>query len=92
MIALRDDCELAGGAGYLWRKITPAQASRIKRAHAAGVTARSLAGEYSVCVRTIYRAIHLAEKRLVTVHVGDWFAEYALDDDGPVRVSPWYAA
>ena len=85
------DHDFAAGGGYLWRRITPRQAAAIVAARAAGVTAAQLACEYRVSVRTIYRALALAGERAVTVRVESWQAEYVITDDGPVRMTAWYA-
>ena len=80
------------GSGYLWRRITPAQADAIVRARAAGVPATTLAKEYGVSVRSIYRAIaDLANQQPITVTVASWRAQFVIRPEGPVRVTAWHA-
>lgn len=78
-------------SGYLFRKTTIEQARAIA-ARAAGVSARALACQYGVSVRTIYRAVAAAGQEAVRVRVGTWHAEFVLTAEGPVRVTPWHAA
>lgn len=79
------------GAGYQWRKITPAQAAAIAVDRASGVPASVIAEAYGVSVRTIYRAVACAQLPMVRVAVGSWHAEFMLTDDGPVRATAWHA-
>lgn len=80
------------GAGYLYRSLTPAQASAIATARRAGVRIADLAAEYGVSTRTIYRAMAAADQPVVTVRVDAWVAEYVIGAEGPVRVTAWYPA
>lgn len=79
------------GRGYLWRVITPTQSKEIAAAIASGVAVRDLAAEYGVCERTIFRARRAASQPMQRVVVGAWAAEFLLTDEGPVRVTTWYA-
>lgn len=79
------------GNGYLWRALSPGQVRAIAARRAAGVSARNLAVEYGVSVRTIYRAVRQGSGRLVSVRVEDWHAEFMIGEGGPVRCTPWLA-
>lgn len=81
----------AVGVGYLWRRMGPHQAIACAEAHRQGVPVLTLAREYGVSRRTIYRAIERAPQRIVGVRVEDWHADFAITDDGPVRMTAWHA-
>lgn len=57
-----------------------------------GVSAVELARAYGVSVRTVFRARERAREQWTEVVVGDWRAQFVLTDEGPVRVTPWWAA
>jgi hypothetical protein len=80
----------APGFGYLYRKVTPAQAVAIAASRAAGASIDTLALAYGVERRTIYRAIALAALPVADVRVADWHAEFVITPDGPVRATAWH--
>jgi len=79
------------GSGMLHRSLTPAQCRAVAEDHARGVSAPTLASRYGVNRRTIYRALAYGRGEWVVVTVGDWHAEFALTDNGPVRCTAWMA-
>ena len=77
--------------GYLYRSLTFEQAEAVRSARRAGVPARSLAAEYRVALRTIYRVMERAECDVRSVTLDGWRATFEMSDEGPVRVTPWFA-
>ena len=75
---------------YLYRVLDPAQERAICRAHSSGVSAERLAAEYGVARRTIYRILDRRGERSIEVTVDGWHATFVLNEEGPVRVTPWY--
>lgn len=78
------------GVGYQWRRLSLAQARAVAAALEAGASASQLAAEYGVSSRTIHRARRRVEAPLERIRAGRWEALYAITEDGPVRMSPWY--
>jgi len=74
------------------RKLTPEQEDAIRAAYDAGVRAWSLAKQYGVTVRTIYRTIHRAERETHRVELAGYHALYEVGEEGPVQLTPWRAA
>lgn len=74
-------------------RFTPAltleQVRGVASARRRGVPARSLASQYGVHVRTIYRAVERADEPTVEVHVGNWRAPFAITEEGPVQIEGW---
>ncbi len=79
--------------GYRWRMLSDEQADAIRAARASGVAVVTLAREYGVDKRTIYRALkRSAAETHVDVRTGDWHARFGLTEDGPVQTTAWYPA
>lgn len=74
---------------FKFQRLNAAQVGHIQRALAGGVPAQTLASEYRVSVRTIYRARQRAGEAVQTVTLGRWAARFAVRDEGPVQVEPW---
>lgn len=81
-----------GGAGYLWRGLTPTQARAIRDAYRAGVPVPQLADQYGVHRRSIYRALKVADQPVRIVTIDGWTAQYVIGDEGPIRMTAWYPA
>jgi hypothetical protein len=77
---------------FRYQRLNRAQAAAIHAATAAGVSARSLAGEYGVSVRTIHRVRNREAEPVETVQVATWRADFAITDEGPVQVDQWRPA
>lgn len=91
MSRVRGEYDVPGGY-MVWRALTPSQAKAAAKAKADGVKPGALAAEYGVSVRTIYRAIRQATTPHAVGRVGDWWAEFVLTDEGPIRLTPWHSA
>lgn len=79
-------------APYPLRRLRPDQAEAVRRARAAGVAARDLAGYYGVTVRTIYRTLERAPQAVHEVRLADYQATFEITDEGPVQVTAWVPA
>jgi len=78
-------------SGYLWRALSHGQTLAVRDARRHGVLVRHLAAEYHVTVRTIYRALERDGCEVLPVTLDGWRAEFEMTDEGPVRVTPWFA-
>ncbi len=78
-------------SGYVWRALSHEQTLAIRKARRNGVRVRCLAAEYHVTARTIYRALERDGCEVLPVTVDGWRAEFEMTDEGPVRVTPWFA-
>ena len=76
--------------GYLYRSLTHDQTLAIRRARRDGVSARALAAEYHVHIRTIHRALERDGCEVLPITLDGWRAEFEMTDEGPVRVTPWF--
>lgn len=66
----------------------PATTREIRRLFHGGATARAIAEQFGLSVRTIYR--YLREGETFRVTIGRWSALCELRaDESPIRVSPW---
>ena len=81
------------GSGYIYRKLGQEQCVEIARMHAEGVRIADLAILYDVCRRTVYRCITRARLGTpVSVELGGYRAQFVVTPEGPVRLTPWFAA
>lgn len=53
---------------------------------------RQLASEYGVSIRAIYRTLDRSPRRVVEVVVGRYKAVFEDAEEGPIQLTPWYAA
>lgn len=79
-------------AAYRYRRLTDDQAIAIRAAAELGVPKGDLAREYRVSARTIFRTIARASEDVVELRAGEYRAQFALTDVGPVQLSPWFPA
>jgi DNA invertase Pin-like site-specific DNA recombinase len=77
--------------GYLYRSLTHEQTVAIRRARRDGVPARTLAAEYHVHIRTIYRTLERDGCDVRSITLDGWRAQFEMTDEGPVRVTPWFS-
>lgn len=75
--------------GAYGRTVTLDQEVAIADAFRSGTRAKVLAKQYGLNVRTIYRAIHRAERHAMWVTVGDYWAPFAYGDEGPIQLGTW---
>lgn len=96
----------AGRDGRSNRALTPMQEQAVREAmrelpnpHKTGGQAtvraariRALAAQYGVSVRCIHRTLDRAPRSVVEVVVGRYKAVFEDAEEGPIQLTPWYAA